>query len=289
MTQLQDLSAAISSLAARASASLVALSGRGTRATGFVWKSGLIVTSDEALPDEGDITATLPDGSRTTLTIAGRDATTDVALLKGTTGAAAPVTLADTVPLLGTLTVAVGHDGEGPVASFGMVCVSRGAWRSMRGGEINARLELDMRLRRIAQGGLATDGSGQVFGMTVFGPRRRVLVIPTATIQRVTSKLETHGRIARGYLGLGLQPVSVEGASMVGAMIISVDPKGPGAAAGLHQGDVLVGMDGQPITSVSALVASLGPDSVGRAVKLSLRRGGAVQDVALVISERPAA
>jgi len=61
------------------------------------------------------------------------------------------------------------------------------AWRSFRGGEIDARIELDLSLRRAGEGGLALDASGRVFGMVVFGPRLRVLVIPAATIERVAA------------------------------------------------------------------------------------------------------
>ena len=62
--------------------------------------------------------------------------------------------------------------------------------------------------------------------MTVFGPRRRVLVIPSVTIARVAARLEAHGRIPRGYLGLGLQSMTIDGGGS-GVMVMSVDPKGP--------------------------------------------------------------
>jgi S1-C subfamily serine protease len=158
----------------------------------------------------------------------------------------------------------------------------------MRGGEIDARIELDARLRRAAEGGLALNAAGQAFGMTVFGPRRRVLVIPAVTLGRVAARLETHGRIVRGYLGLGLQPVSVEGGGS-GVIVMSVDPKGPGAAAEIHQGDVLVTWDGKPIGGLQPLLRSLGPDSVGKLLVLELRRGGQLRQTKLQIGERPPA
>ena len=74
------------------------------------------------------------------------------------------------------------------------------------------------------------DASGAAFGMAVFGPRRRVLVIPAATIERVADKLVNHGWIPRGYLGPGLHPVPLAGKEGMGAMVMSVDPKGPGGA-----------------------------------------------------------
>jgi S1-C subfamily serine protease len=161
------------------------------------------------------------------------------------------------------------------------------AWRSMRGGEIDARIELDLSLRRHAEGGLALDASGQAFGMAVFGPRRRVLVIPAATIARVAAQIEAHGKVARGYLGLGLQPVRLDRDGGVGAMVMSVDGDGPGAKAGVRQGDVLQAWDGQPIGSVNALLRALGPASVGKTVALSLRRGGETRAIVLEIGERP--
>jgi S1-C subfamily serine protease len=158
----------------------------------------------------------------------------------------------------------------------------------MRGGEIDGRIELDMRLRRTAEGGLAVNAAGQAFGMTVFGPRRRVLVIPAATLSRVAARLEAHGRIPRGYLGLGLQPVTIEGGGS-GIMVMSVDPKGPGAAAGIHQGDVLVSWDSKPVGGLQPLLRSLGPDSVGKLLVLELRRGGETRQAKLQIGERPPA
>ena len=169
-------------------------------------------------------------------------------------------------------------------------CRSQGpAWRSLRGGEIDQRIELDLSLRRHAEGGLALDAAGRAFGMAVFGPRRRVLVIPAATIERVAARLEAHGRIARGYLGLGLQPVRLDGDAGVGAMAMSVDPQGPAAAAGVRQGDVIVAWNGEPVRSVHALTRALGPESVGSVVTLSLRRGGEPVEVKVTIAERPAA
>jgi S1-C subfamily serine protease len=118
-----------------------------------------------------------------------------------------------------------------------------------------------------------------------------VLVIPTATIERVAVTLESHGRIARGYLGLGLglQPVAVEGVEGAGAMVMNVDPKGPGALAGVHQGDVIVAWNGEPIPHFQSVLRALGSDSVGRTITLGLRRAGETRQVSLTIGERPAA
>jgi S1-C subfamily serine protease len=158
----------------------------------------------------------------------------------------------------------------------------------MRGGEIAARVALDLRLRREAEGGVAADAAGRVIGMTVFGPRQQVLVIPTATIARVANLLVSQGRVPRGYLGLSLQPVALEGGAR-GAMVMGVDPQGPGAASGIHLGDVIVSWNDEAIDGVRSIQRALGPQSVGAVVSLELRRAGERQVKMLTIAERPAA
>ena len=283
LSPLSSLSSALAELVARSAPSVVSVHSHRSRATGFVWKSGLIITADEALADEGEVAIGLVDGRRVAATIAGRDHTTDIALLR-TEAAAAPVKLATTVPPLGALSIVVATHRETPSAALGMVSASGKGWRSLRGGDIDARIELDVRLRGSQQGGLALDASGEAFGMAVLGPQR-VLVIPTATIERVAPQLETRGRIARGYLGLGLQPVRLDDG--VGAMVMNVDKAGPSAAAGIRQGDVIVAVDGQKLSGVRALSRTLGPASVGAVVDLAVHRGGEPVSFKVTVGERP--
>jgi S1-C subfamily serine protease len=72
-------------------------------------------------------------------------------------------------------------------------------------------------------------------------------------------------------------------------MVMKVEPQGPGAKAGVHQGDIIVTWNGEPIHHVRSLLRALGPDSVGRTVRLGLRRGGETKDIPLTIAERPTA
>ncbi len=286
-TALQDLSAALEGAVAQLAPSIVSVVSHRSQASGFVWRPGLVVTSDEGLAEEGEVRVALPGGEEVAARIAGRDPSTAIALLKVERADLRPVAMAASIPAPGALVLAVGAEGGAPTAALGLVAVSKGPWQSLRGGEIDARVELDARLRRAGEGGLAVNAAGQAFGMTVLAPRRRVLVIPAVTIGRVAAKLETHGRIARGYLGLALRPVTVEGGGP-GIMVMSVDPGGPGAAAGIHQGDVLVGWDGKPVGRLQPLLRSLGPDSVGKTLALELRRGGGAHQAQLTIAERPA-
>ena len=286
--EMQSVSTALEGMVAQLAPSLVSVISHRMRASGFVWRAGLIVTSDEGLAEEGDVRVTLPGGEGVVAEVVGRDPSTAIALLKVERPDLRPVAMAAAIPSTGALVLAVGAEGGAPTAALALVSLSRGPWQSMRGGEIDARVELGSRLRRTAEGGLAINTAGQPFGMTVFGPRRRVLVIPSVTIGRVAAKLETHGRIPRGYLGLGLQSVTIEGGGP-GIMVMSVDPEGPGAAANIYQGDVLVNWDGQPIGKLHSLLRSLGPDSVGKVLEIELRRGGQSHQTKLRVGERPAA
>ena len=287
-SDIQNVSTALEGVAAGLAPSLVSVLSHRMQASGFVWRAGLIVTSDEGLAEQGEVRVVLPGGESTVAQIVGRDASTAIALLKIERSDLQPVAVAATMPATGALVLALGADAGAPTAALGMVALSRGPWQSMRGGEIDARIELDVRLRSTAEGGLAVNAAGQAFGMTVFGPRRRVLVIPSVTIGRIAARLETHGRVPRGYLGLGLQPVTLEGGGS-GIMVMSVDPRGPGAAANIHQGDVIVSWDGETISRLQPLLRSLGPDSVGKLLAIELRRGGQSHQTKLQIGERPAA
>ena len=283
---LAAVSSSLADIVARTAPAIVSVHSHRSRASGFVWKAGLVVTADEALAEEGEVTIRLADGTEHAATIAGRDHTTDIALLRVAAKDIAPIPLSQMTPPLGSLAVVVAAEGGVATASLGMVSLVGERWRSLRGGDIDARLELDVRLRHSHEGGLALDASGQAFGMAVRGPRR-VLTIPAATIERVAARLESHGRIARGYLGVGLQPVRLDDG--VGAMVMSVDKQGPAANAGIRQGDVIVGINKERIAGVRALIRSLGPDSVGSTIDLSVQRAGTPVDVKLTVGERPEA
>src|SRR4030095_7608278 len=153
LTLLTDLSSSLARLVPAVAPSIVSVHSHRTLSSGFVLKSGFVVTADQALADEGDVAVTLAGGKRLSATIAGRDPTTDVALLRAETANLAPIVLDGAQPGVGALAVAVGgREGEA-VAALGMVAVSGPAWRSMRGGEVDARVELDLSLRSCAARG----------------------------------------------------------------------------------------------------------------------------------------
>ena len=262
--------------------SLVSIQSGRAQSSGFVWRPGLIVAAEDALADEGDFSIVAHDGVSSPARVVGRDPSTDVALLRVERTDLPNAPPAAAAPATGALAVVASAAN----AALGVVSFVGPQWRSLRGGVIDGRIELDAALAPSGEGGLALDASCQALGMVVFGPRRRTLVIPMATIDRVADVLMTKGRIARGYLGLGLQPVKLDTGG-TGAMATSVDAKGPGAAAGVRQGDVIVAWNGEPIRGVHQLVRALGPDSVGASVRLTLRRAGEPIETTLTIGERP--
>jgi len=173
-----------------------------------------------------------------------------------------------------------------------MVSTVAGAWQSLHGGRIDQYIGLDLRFDRQLEGAALLSAEGALIGMIAAGPRHSHLVIPTATLERVAPVLESKGRIARGYLGAGLQPVRVEPAAgaaetRTGVMVVSVDAKGPAAAAGLKQGDIILSWNGEEIGSVRDVIHRLTPETVGSAVDLSLSRAGQSAAVRLTIGERP--
>jgi S1-C subfamily serine protease len=289
---LTTLSHALAGAVERAAAGAVAVEAGRAAFSGWVWREGLVVTADEALDEAGQVAVRLPDGSRREAQVAGRDASTDVALLR-VEGTPPPVALDRAPRRVGEVILAVGRGAGGPVAAMGILGEAGPAWRSLRGGMIDARLGLDLRLPGAAEGGLAVDAGGRAFGMAVPGPRGTALAIPAATVERVAAQLLETGRVARGYLGLGLAPVRLDGSEGGGAegrgvLVTGVDADGPGRRAGVLQGDILVRFDGEPVGGARSLAQRLGPESVGRAVEVGLLRGGEPRTVLIAIGERHA-
>ena len=283
-------------LVERAASSLVSVHG-GSRwhSSGIHWRSGIIVTAEEVLERDENIKLTLPGGQTIDASLVGRDPTTDVAVLRFQPDGL-PTAAAATASLrAGEAIFAVGsHEGT-PLAAFGIVALAGGAWRSSRGGTIDNFIRLDLALNPVAEGGALIDAQGRVLGMTVLGPRRRALAIPTSTIERAVDQLLARGHVFRGYLGAGLRPLRGErrqdgspaSSSGRGVLVVDVDPEGPSKRAGLLVGDLITSWNGKPIDRVRDVMHLLGPESVGNTVDLGLIRGGASATLQVILGERP--
>ena len=280
---LKSLSDQFAAVIATAAPRLVAVHGAdGGALSGIIWSTGLVVTAHEALEGEDDVKVTLPDGSTVPAHIAGRDPTTDVALLKLETPTLADWARAPT-PAVGSIALAAGRGEHSPLARFGQVAEVGPAWRSMRGGEIDARITLDLRLNGRIEGGAALTPDGALIGMAVNGPRRRALVIPATTIDRAVKTLAEKGYVPRGYLGVSLHRLG-EGN---GAIIVGLEANSPAANGGLLIGDIITTWNGEPVRGVGDVSKRLSGSAVGAPAKLGVQRGGNPIVVEIAIGERP--
>lgn len=285
VTSFADLSAQLGDHVEQIAPYVVEVQSHRSLASGFFWRTGLIVTPDETLAERGGVKVELADGTVLDANLVGRDAATDIALLRVDGAAARPVTFATQAPRTGSLALLVGAAESAPLAAFGAVAAVGPAWQSMRGGTVDAKIELDLRLRRRAEGGLAVGGDGTAFGMAVRGPRGRTLVIPAVTIDRVAGQLAEHGRVPIAYLGAGLRDVAVDDG--VGGMVMTIDRDGPAAKAGISQGDIVLSWNGVRQRHVGAILRTLRAAAVGTEVTLTLRRSGADRDVVVTLGDRP--
>ena len=287
----------LAAMVAATAQSVVAVHGGGRRpSSGIVWQPGIVVTAEETVARDADLALTLPDGNRVPATLAGRDPSTDIAVLRY--DAAPPIKAFASATFAadlraGNLAVVVGRAAGDTVATLGIVSLAGPAWRSSQGGQIDARLVIDARLPAIAEGGALVGADGGLIGIAVFGPRRRVLAIPATTIARVVPTIQDKGHIARGYLGVGLQRVPLAAADSAearrGAMVVTLDPAGPAKTAGILQGDIIVALGGAAVTGLRSLYQQLGPDTVGQRLAVDLIRAGTRTKVDVTVAARPRA
>ncbi|UVC17864.1 S1C family serine protease [Mesorhizobium onobrychidis] len=283
LSAFSDAIADIGAAAAPATASFATHQHR--TATAFHWRDGYFIAAEEAVEAGEEIELTLSSGDKVKAELVGRDPSTGIALLKPT-GApdVPPLAKAGTVRP-GHLAIAIGSSDGAALATFGTVGEVGPAWRSMRGGTIDRRINLAVNAGARFEGGPVLDANGALIGMLLFGPRRRALVMPYETIERAVATLREKGHVARGYLGAGLHPI--RNGDTHGAMVMSLDDNGPAKAAGLHLGDIIVSWNGEAVYGPRDLIRRLGPDSAGAAVTLGLVRGGEQRDVVLTIGEKP--
>jgi S1-C subfamily serine protease len=280
----------LAALVERAATGIVAVHfARRHSISGIHWRPGVLVTAEEALDRDEDITLLLPGGRKVPATLAGRDPSTDVAVLRFEPGGLPLATAGDATGLrAGHFVLAIGRYDGSPLASQGIVAFAGGAWQSQRGGTIDQFLRLDLALSHAAEGGALVDVNGKTLGMTVLGPRRRALAIPAATIDRAVDQLLAKGHVARGYLGAALQRARLGGDAR-GLLVTGVDANGPAAQAGLLVGDIITGWNGASTTRVREIWRLLGTDSVGTSAELELLRAGNRMTLAVTLGERPLA
>jgi S1-C subfamily serine protease len=260
--------------------------------TGVHWRSGLIVTANHTVRVDEDITVTRPDGRAIAATVAGRDPAIDIAVLKVDAPDVAVADLGESNAVrVGHLVLAV---GRGPCASWGVVsAIGEGGGPRSVGG---ALFSLDLTLYPGFSGGPLVNAQGQVIGVNSSGTSRHLqLAIPSAAVTRVVDELVRRGRLARPYLGVGTQPVSLPETlrqrfnleQQTAVIVVAVQPSSPAASAGLLLGDIIVSLGGTSITDPGDLASVLRPDHVGQDMTVSVLRGGEPRDIRITVGERP--
>jgi S1-C subfamily serine protease len=275
--------------------SIVAVHGRRMGFSGVHWRSGIVVTVDHAISREETIRVMLPDQRPVAATLIGRDPSTDLAVLKIENACPVATLEASETLKVGQMVMAIGRGDSGVGASLGVIGSLGGTWRTWHGGRVDQFVRPALHLYPGASGGALVNVAGRVIGINTAAPRRMTLTIPTATVNRVVDQLMQTGRVARGYLGVGMQPVrlpelltrSLNLPNESGVLIMSIEPGSPADQAGVLIGDIVVALAGVPVGDVDEIHAMLDADQVGNPLATQIIRGGNLSELSITVGERP--
>ncbi len=292
---LYELSSNMAELVAAADKHIVRVEGRRRlAATGVIYRAdGLIVTANHVVERDDEINIGLSDGTTHSATVVGRDPSSDIALLRVEANNLPAATWSDPASLrVGHMILALGRPGRTVQATLGVISALGSSWRTSAGADIEHYLQTDVAMYPGFSGGplLAADGSfaglnssSLVHGISV--------ALPAPTLARVVETLVTHGRVPRGYLGIGIQPVRLAAALQerasqeTGLMVMSIEANSPAEQAGLTQGDILVTLGNQALRQVDDLQSLLSSTPVGKALPARVARGGDLQEVTVTIGQ----
>lgn len=303
---LSDFSAAITNAVETAAPSVVAIDARPRVATsGIVWREGgIIVSTNHTIQRDEGIMVALEGGQTASATLIGRDAGTDLAVLKiDDEEIAKSLKAAETVETsdarVGNIVLTVGRTSSegGVTASFGIINSVGGAWRTWRGDEIDRFISLDLVIYLGFSGGALITPEGKVLGVnsSAFG-RGLALTIPSETVNRVVDTILTKGKVTRPYLGIGTQTVPITEnlrerlniEQTAGLMLLTVEAGGAAEKAGVLIGDILLAIDDQPTLDPTDVQTVLWGKEAGNKVKARVLRGGELQEIEITLGERPA-
>lgn len=302
---LVALSRQLAEAVERVSPRIVAVDARPrVRTSGVIWRPGVVVSTNHTIRRDEEMTIAYGNGSQTKATLAGRDPGTDLAVLR-VEGEAAGAVDADTqfaeasALKVGSLVLAVGrvYPEQGVSASLGVIGVAGDEWRTWRGGEIDRLIRPDVSIFIGFSGGALVDAEGRIVGINTTGLARGAgLTIPASTVDRVVNQLLTSGRVARPYLGVGMQTVLLPGKlreqfnlpQTSGLMMLSVEADAPADKAGISIGDVLLSLGEKTVADTNDVQTILGREEVGAVIKARFLRGGEVKDAEITLGERPA-
>ena len=264
-------------------------------ASGIVWsEDGVIVTAHHVVERDSDIRVALDGRAAVGAELVGRDPTTDVAVLKASASDLRPAVWGDDANArVGHLVLALGRPGSRPAATLGVVSALGGPWRTPAGGSLERYLQTDVVMYPGFSGGPLVDSAGGVLGINTSALLRGVALTVTKTsLNGIVESLRSHGRIRRGYLGIGTQPVALPdrlrelAGQDSGLLVSSVQPDSPAEKAGVLLGDTLVEIDGTRVSTPDDLMSLLGGDIIGRSTSAQVVRGGQLVELDVTVGER---
>jgi len=267
--------------------------------SGFVIdKSGDIVTNNHVVENGKKITVKFPDGREFDAHLVGTDKATDIAVLKVKSDKPLPsVEFADDRQVrVGDWVIAVGNPfGLSNTVTAGIVS---SIGRDIGNGPYTDFIQIDASINRGNSGGPTFDLQGKVIGMNsmIFSPSGGSVgigfAIPSSTIREIVSQLEQHGHVSRGWLGVSIQAMTPELAASMGskeakgAIVASVVPGGPAAKAGLHQGDVVLAVNGKSVEDNRDLTRRVAMLAAGSSATFTINRDGQQRNVTVMIGAR---
>ena len=264
-------------------------------ASGVVWsEDGVIVTAHHVVESDENIRVTLDAGDAVDAKLVGRDPSTDVAVLKASASDLQPASWADDASArVGHLVLALGRPGNGVAATLGVVSAVGGPWRTPAGGSLARYLQTDVVMYPGFSGGPLVDSTGGVLGINTSALVRGVaLTITRTSLDGIVGTLLSDGRIRRGYLGIGTQPVALPDSlrelagQESGLLVSSVQPNSPAEKAGFLLGDTLIEVDGKSVGAPDDLMSLLGGDIIGRSASARVVRGGQLVVLDVTVGER---
>jgi len=289
---LQQLSNEMADAVASGGQATVRVNGRRRLpATGVVWSSdasgSVIVTASHVVERDEDITITTGDGREIVATLVGRDSGSDLAALRIDEALQAVHRVSADETRVGALALALGRAGE-LSATTGVVSAYGGPWRTGRRRQVERLISTDAPMFPGFSGGPLVDASGRVLGiLSSHLGRGQALAVPADEVERIIGSIGQHGRVRRGFLGIGAQPVTLPNGGERGLLLIGIEESGPADSAGLMIGDILLEIDGRPVSELDDLRATLDGDAVGSTRNVALLRGGQRTEISVTIGEQP--
>jgi S1-C subfamily serine protease len=258
--------------------------------SGFVYdKNGFIMTAAHVVQGADQVQVRLYDGTRLTGRVLGTDESNDVAVVKvDRTGmAAAPLALGETIQV-GQLAVAIGSPfGLNETVTAGIVSATD---RNLNGREV---IQTDAPINPGNSGGVLADRRGRVIGIndaiqTGSDSNGNVgigFAVPIDLAARSATAIVQGKQVKVGYLGVTMaEPTGGQD----GALVQDVASGSPAAKAGLRAGDLVVGIDGQPVADYGELAARIRAHQPGEKVTLKVVRGGNETTITATLTDRPA-